>query len=141
MEKIPVTLICDSMAGYLMQKGEIDIAIVGADRVAANGDVANKIGTYTLAVLAKRHGIPFYVACPISTIDAKTPTGFEIPIEERDASEVRGYRDVEWAADVPVRNPAFDVTPAELVTAIITEKGVITAPDADKISAILEEKP
>ncbi|NNM81572.1 MAG: S-methyl-5-thioribose-1-phosphate isomerase, partial [Burkholderiales bacterium] len=106
MEKIPVTLICDSMAGYLMQKGEIDIAIVGADRVAANGDVANKIGTYTLAVLAKRHGIPFYVACPISTIDAKTPTGFEIPIEERDASEVRGYRDVEWAADVPVRNPA-----------------------------------
>ena len=137
MENIPVTLICDSMAGYLMQKGEIDLAIVGADRVAANGDTANKIGTYTLAVLAKRHGIPFHVACPTSTIDPNTPTGNEIPIEERDSSEVRGYRDVEWAADVPVRNPAFDVTPAELVTSIITEKGVIMAPDSAKISALL----
>ena len=137
-ENIPATLICDNMAGYLMKKGEIDMAIVGADRVAANGDTANKIGTYTLAVLAARHHIPFYVACPTSTIDLRTPSGEEIPIEERSGLEVMGYRDTLWAASgISIRNPAFDVTPAELVTAIITEKGVITAPDAAKISALL----
>ncbi|MHB1100498.1 MAG: S-methyl-5-thioribose-1-phosphate isomerase [Burkholderiales bacterium] len=138
MEKIPVTLICDNMAGYLMNKGEIDMVIVGADRVAANGDTANKIGTYTMAVLAKRHAIPFVVACPVSTIDPETPTGHEIPIEERSGGEVRGYGETDWAAeDIRIRNPAFDVTPAELVAALVTEKGVIEAPDEEKISALL----
>lgn len=138
MEKIPATLICDNMAGYLMNKGEIDMVIVGADRIAANGDTANKIGTYTMAVLAKRHAIPFVVACPVSTIDPHTPTGNEIPIEERAGSEVRGYGETDWAAEsIRIRNPAFDVTPAELVTALVTEKGVIEAPDEAKISALL----
>jgi len=138
MENIPVTLICDNMAGYLMNKGEIDMVIVGADRVAANGDTANKIGTYTMAVLAKRHAIPFVVACPVSTIDPETPTGNEIPIEERAGSEVRGYGETDWAAEgIRIRNPAFDITPAELVTALVTEKGVIEAPDEAKISALL----
>lgn len=138
MEKIPATLICDNMAGYLMNKGEIDMVIVGADRVAANGDTANKIGTYTMAVLAKRHAIPFVVACPVSTIDPHTPTGNEIPIEERAGSEVRGYGETDWAAEgIRIRNPAFDVTPAELVAALVTEKGVIQAPDEAKISALL----
>ena len=138
MENIPVTLICDNMAGYLMNKGEIDMVIVGADRVAANGDTANKIGTYTMAVLAKRHAIPFVVACPVSTIDPHTPTGNEIPIEERAGSEVRGYGETDWAAEgIRIRNPAFDVTPAELVAALVTEKGVIQAPDEAKISALL----
>lgn len=138
MEKIPATLICDNMAGYLMNKGEIDMVIVGADRIAANGDTANKIGTYTMAVLAKRHAIPFVVACPVSTIDPHTPTGNEIPIEERAGSEVRGYGETDWAAEgIRIRNPAFDVTPAELVTALVTEKGVIQAPDEAKISALL----
>lgn len=138
MESIPATLICDNMAGYLMKKGEIDLVIVGADRVAANGDVANKIGTYTLAVLARRHDIPFHVACPTSTIDPDTPNGEAIPIEERNGSEVRGYNGIEWAATgISVRNPAFDVTPSELVTSLITEKGVIMFPDDKKISALL----
>ncbi len=138
MEKIPATLICDNMAGYLMNKGEIDMVIVGADRVAANGDTANKIGTYTMAVLAKRHAIPFVVACPVSTIDPHTPTGNEIPIEERAGSEVGGYGETDWAAEgIRIRNPAFDVTPAELVAALVTEKGVIQAPDEAKISALL----
>jgi len=138
MEQIPVTLICDNMAGYLMSQGEIDMVIVGADRVAANGDTANKIGTYTMAVLAKRHGIPFVVACPISTIDPATPAGNAIPIEERSGSEVRGYGEADWAAEgIRIRNPAFDVTPAELVAALVTEKGVIEAPDEAKISALL----
>ncbi|HQT26221.1 MAG TPA: S-methyl-5-thioribose-1-phosphate isomerase, partial [Burkholderiales bacterium] len=136
MENIPATLICDNMAGYLMKKGEIDLVIVGADRVAANGDVANKIGTYTLAVLAKRHDIPFHVACPTSTIDLDASSGDEIPIEERDEDEVKGYGGMEWAArGVKFRNPAFDVTPHELVTSLITEKGVIISPDREKISA------
>ena len=138
MEKIPVTLICDNLAGYLMNKGEIDMVIVGADRVAANGDTANKIGTYTMAVLAKRHAIPFVVACPVSTIDPETPTGNGIPIEERSGGEVRGYGETDWAAEgIRIRNPAFDVTPAELVAALVTEKGVIEAPDEAKISALL----
>jgi methylthioribose-1-phosphate isomerase len=125
-ENIPVTLITDNMAGHMMQAGEIDAIVVGTDRVAANGDVVNKIGTYMIAVLAKRHHIPFYVACPLSTIDLAIETGADIPIEERDASEVKGFRDCVWAPEgVSIRNPAFDVTPAELVTALITEKGVI----------------
>ncbi|PLX85500.1 MAG: S-methyl-5-thioribose-1-phosphate isomerase [Desulfuromonas sp.] len=122
---IPVTLICDNMAGYLMSRGEIDCCIVGADRIAANGDVANKIGTYTVAVLAKEHGIPFYVAAPLSTIDMSLPDGSHIPIEERGAAEVTHSGDRQLAPEgIAVRNPAFDITPARLVTAIVTEQGV-----------------
>jgi methylthioribose-1-phosphate isomerase len=138
-EKIPVTVITDSMAGHLMARGEVDAVIVGADRVAANGDVANKIGSYSLAVLARHHGIPFYVACPLSTIDLQTKDGAEIPIEERASSEVTGYRDTQWApAGVSVRNPGFDVTPAELIEAIVTEKGVVRNPDERGIRALFE---
>ncbi len=127
---IPVTLIADSAAGYLMGTRKVDAVIVGADRVAANGDVANKIGTYMMAVLARRHGIPFYVACPRSTIDLDTPSGAGIPIEERDAGEVAGYRDTRWApAQIRIANPVFDITPAELVSALITETGVLRSPD------------
>ena len=134
---IPVTLITDNMSGHLMSRREIDAVIVGADRIAANGDVANKIGTYMIAVLARRHGIPFYVAAPLSTIDLKLASGDAIPIEERGGAEVRGHAGVEWApAGVAVRNPAFDVTPAELVTALITEKGVIRDPDRAKIATL-----
>ncbi len=136
-EKIPVTLITDNMAGYMMSHGEVDAVVVGTDRVAANGDVANKIGTYMVAVLAKRHGIPFYVACPLSTIDVSIPDGTAIPIEERAAEEVTGFRECQWAAPgVSVRNPAFDVTPAELVTGLITEKGVVLQPDREKVAAL-----
>jgi methylthioribose-1-phosphate isomerase len=135
---IPVTLIADSAAAFLMSRGKVDAVIVGADRVAANGDVANKIGTYGLAVLARRHAIPFYVACPLSTIDLKIASGADIPIEERSAEEVVGYRGERWApAGVSVANPVFDVTPAELVTALITEKGVTREPDAAKIAALM----
>lgn len=138
-EKIPVTLITDNMSGHLMSLGEIDAVIVGTDRVAANGDVANKIGTYMVAVLAQRHNIPFYVACPISTIDLKLASGKDIPIEERSPLEVTGFRDTQWAAKgVKVQNPAFDITPAELVTALITEKGVIYNPDKNKIQAFFK---
>jgi len=122
-EGIPCTLVTDSTAATLLSTGRIDAVVVGADRVAANGDVANKIGTLGLAVMAKHYGVPFYVAMPTSTIDPRTPTGAGIPIEERDADEVRGFRDTRWAADVDVFNPAFDVTPAALVTAWITEDG------------------
>jgi len=136
-EGIPVTLIADSAAGYLMSRGQIDAVIVGADRVAANGDVANKIGTYTVATLAQRHALPFYVACPVSTIDPRVATGADIPIEERSAEEVLGFADQRWApAGVAVRNPAFDVTPAELVTAIVTERGILRAPYASSIAAL-----
>ena len=125
-DNIPVTLICDNMAGYLMSKGEIDCVIVGADRIAANGDVANKIGTYTVAVLAKEHNIPFYVAAPVSTIDLSLSDGSQIPIEERDARELTHIKDIQLApAGIAVSNPAFDVTPQRLVTAIITENGVV----------------
>ncbi len=138
-ENIPLTLITDNMAGHLMAQGEIDAVIVGTDRVAANGDVANKIGTYMVAVLAARHRIPFYVACPLSTIDLSVPSGREIPIEERAASEVTGFRDTQWAAvGVNVRNPSFDVTPADLVTALITERGIVHAPDERKLRALFE---
>jgi methylthioribose-1-phosphate isomerase len=136
-EKIPVTLITDNMAGHLMHLGKIDLVLVGADRIAANGDVANKIGTYTLAVLAERHRIPFYVAAPLSTIDISAADGSAIPIEERSASEVTGYAGVRWAPEgVGVVNPAFDITPAELVSGLFTEKGVVTRPDARKIRAL-----
>ncbi len=137
-DNIPVTLIADNAAGLLMRQGEIDAVIVGADRVAANGDVANKIGTYSVAVLARRHGITFYVAAPLSTIDPATASGDLIPIEERPGAEVTGYGDTQWAPlGVKVRNPVFDVTPAELVSALITERGVVFAPDAAKIRALL----
>ena len=137
-EGIPCTLITDGMAGHLMSKGEVDVIVVGADRIAANGDVANKIGTYALAVLAKRHDIPFYVAAPLSTFDPKIPDGSHIPIEERPAAEVTGYGATRWAPQgVSVRNPAFDVTPAELITGIITEKGVVLAPDREKLQALM----
>ena len=137
-EGIPCTLITDSMAGHLMSQGEVDVVVVGADRIAANGDVANKIGTYALAVLAKRHGIPFYVAASLSTFDLKIPDGSHIPIEERPAAEVTGYGDTRWAPQgVAVRNPAFDVTPAELITGIICEKGVVLSPNREKLQALI----
>jgi len=136
-EKIPATLITDSMAGFLMQQGRIDKVIVGADRIAANGDTANKIGTYSLAVLAAAHGVPFYVAAPVSTFDFSMKTGAEIPIEERAAAEVTGFRDTVVAPKgMQVYNPAFDVTPASLIAAIITEKGVIAKPEARRIGRL-----
>ena len=136
-EKIPVTLITDNMAGFMMSRGEVDAVVVGTDRVAANGDVANKIGTYMVAVLAQRHHIPFYVACPLSTIDMSIASGMDIPIEERHADEVKGFRDFHWAAQgAQIRNPSFDITPAELVTALITEKGVVYQPDVGKLHAL-----
>jgi methylthioribose-1-phosphate isomerase len=134
---IPFTLIADSSAGLLMQRGEIDAVVVGADRVAANGDVANKIGTYALAVLAQRHAIPFYVACPLSTVDLSAACGADIPIEERAPEEVTGYAGARWApAGAAARNPVFDVTPAALVTALVTEKGATFAPDRNKIARL-----
>ncbi|QYR20434.1 S-methyl-5-thioribose-1-phosphate isomerase [Paenibacillus sp. sptzw28] len=126
---VDVTLICDNMAGLVMNKGWVDAVIVGTDRVAANGDVANKIGTYSVAVLAKAHNIPFYVACPLSTIDLNTPSGDLIPIEERNAEEItEGFGKRTAPQGIKVFNPAFDVTPHEYVTAIITEKGIIRPP-------------
>jgi methylthioribose-1-phosphate isomerase len=137
-ERIPCTLITDNMAGHLMSRGEVDVVIVGADRIAANGDVANKIGTYALAVMAKRHGIPFYVAAPLSTFDMSVENGEQIPIEERPGDEVLGYRKARWAPKgVKVRNPAFDVTPAELITGIICEKGVVLSPTREKLQALI----
>jgi methylthioribose-1-phosphate isomerase len=136
-EGIPVTLITDNMAGSIMQDGKIDLVIVGADRIARNGDVANKIGTYTLAVLAKEHKIPFYVAAPLSTFDWAIQTGRKIPIEERDPDEVAapwGKRlTPEW---IEVRNPAFDVTPHRYVSAIVTERGIIRPPFAEGVQQI-----
>jgi methylthioribose-1-phosphate isomerase len=138
-EGIPVTLITDSMAGHMMQLGKVDLVLVGADRIAANGDVANKIGTYTLAVLAARHYVPFYVAAPLSTVDRNIPDGRAIPIEERDAGEVTGYAGIRWAPEgVAVANPAFDVTPAELVSGIITEKGIVRRPYEKNIRGLFE---
>ncbi|MBI1396853.1 MAG: S-methyl-5-thioribose-1-phosphate isomerase [Betaproteobacteria bacterium] len=135
---IPVTVLPDGASGHLMRTRRIDLVVVGADRVAANGDVANKIGTYNLAVLAHRHGVPFYVACPRSTFDVGLDDGSAIPIEERSPSEVTGFGSEVWTpANVDVFNPAFDVTPAELVTAIITEDGVIERPDRDRVEAML----
>lgn len=136
-EGIPVTLITDNMAGYLMKKGMVDLVIVGADRIAANGDVANKIGTYGLAVLAKEHGIPFYVAAPMSTIDFNLDSGDKIPIEEREWYEVTGLAGFPVAPEgVQVWNPAFDVTPNSLVEAIITDKGIARAPYLQSLQAL-----
>jgi len=132
---IPVTVITDNMAAHLMKTAEIDLIVVGADRIAANGDVANKIGTYGLAVLAREHGIPFYVAAPLSTVDLATPCGDAIPIEERGRAEVAEIqRRAIVPEGVPVRHPAFDITPARLVTAIVTERGVARAPYALSLS-------
>jgi methylthioribose-1-phosphate isomerase len=125
---IPHTVVADAAAGSLMARGEVGAVLTGADRIAANGDAANKIGTYPLAVLASRHGIPFYVVAPSSTVDLETPAGAAIPIEERDPAEV--------SARFPARNPAFDVTPAALVTAIVTEQGVHTAPYEDSLAGL-----
>jgi len=138
---IPVTLLTDGMGGWLMRRGEIACVVVGADRIAANGDVANKIGTYSLAVLAGHHGIPFYVAAPWSTVDLATATGEDIPIEERESDEVVTLAGRRIApVGVRARYPAFDVTPASLVTAIITERGVTRAPHARALAA-LERSP
>jgi methylthioribose-1-phosphate isomerase len=137
---IPVTVVTDGMPAHLMQRGEVDLVIVGADRVAANGDVANKIGTYGVALLARAHGIPFYVAAPCSTIDPDTPCGDAIPIEERGRDEVARLAGTQLVPDgVPVRHPAFDVTPAELVTALVTECGVVRDPGPASIAALLRE--
>jgi S-methyl-5-thioribose-1-phosphate isomerase len=136
-EAIDVTLITDSMSGHFFQQGRFDAVIVGADRIATNGDTANKIGTYTVAVLANAHGVPFYVAAPLSTIDVHCTTGAEIPIEERSAAEVTSINNVSIAPDgIRVRHPAFDVTPARLITAIITDRGVLRAPYDDAIREV-----
>ena len=134
-DRIPVTLICDDMAGYLMAQGKVDLVVVGCDRMAANGDFANKIGTYSLAVLAKYHGIPFYTALPSSTIDRSIPNGGHIPVEQRGGEEVTGFAGVPTGpVGVQTWNPAFDVTPHELLTAVITERGVLRPPFDRKLA-------
>jgi methylthioribose-1-phosphate isomerase len=139
-DSIPTTVLCDNMAGHLMSKGRIQAVIVGADRIAANGDTANKIGTYSVSILAKEHGIPFYVAAPFNTIDLATATGDAIPIEQRNAREVTHSNGKQMTPDgVGIENPAFDVTPAKYITAIITERGVLRAPFAESIRAMAFE--
>ncbi len=139
-ERIPCTLITDNMAGYFMQLGQIETVVVGADRIAANGDVANKIGTYTVAVLAKEHDVPFYVAAPLSTIDLNTPTGDQIPIEQRDIKEVTEMNGrILVPQGVSVANPAFDVTPNHLISAIITEQGVAKEPYQETIASLFRK--
>jgi methylthioribose-1-phosphate isomerase len=141
-EGIPVTLITDSMAGHFMRRGEIACVTVGADRIAANGYTANKIGTYGLAVLANAHGIPFYVAAPTSTIDISLTSGYQIPIEERSPEEVTHIRGMPIAPKgVRAANPAFDVTPHAYITAIITEKGIVRAPYAEGLGAMISRSP
>jgi len=136
---IDVTLISDNMAGWVMKKGWINAVVVGADRIAANGDVANKIGTYSVAILAQKHGIPFYVAAPLSTIDLNTPTGDEIPIEERSHREITHVQGVQIAPDnIKCYNPAFDVTPSHLITGIITEKGIVRPPYDVELKKLFE---
>ena len=138
---VPFAVLADSAAGHLMARGEVDIVLVGADRVAANGDAANKIGTYTLAVLAARHRIPFVVVAPLTSVDLATPDGGAIPIEERPADEVLSVRDQRIAPlGSAARNPAFDVTPAELITAIVTEEGVLRAPFGPALTAAIERR-
>ncbi len=133
---VPYTLITDGMAGHFMRSGRIDMAVVGADRIAANGDTANKIGTYTAAVLAAHHGVPFYVAAPLTTVDFSLASGDGIPIEQRNPDEVRGYGDMVWAPPgAPVANPAFDVTPADLIAGIITEAGVARPDYTESLAA------
>jgi methylthioribose-1-phosphate isomerase len=135
---IPTTLIADNVAGFLMARGEVNAVVVGADRIARNGDVANKIGTYSLAVLAREHGLPFYVVAPVSTVDLKTKDGGDIPIEERPEAEITHHGGRRLApAGVLVRNPAFDVTPARYVTAIVCERGVARAPYEQTLAALL----
>jgi methylthioribose-1-phosphate isomerase len=137
---IPATLIADNVAGLLMRQGKVDIILVGADRIAANGDVANKIGTYNLAVLAHHHGIPFYSVAPTSTIDLSIPSGEHIPIEERDATEVSHIEGIPIAPEgFPVYNPAFDVTPHRLITGIVTEKGIVYPPFDINLRRIVED--
>jgi methylthioribose-1-phosphate isomerase len=137
-DNIPVTVITDNMAGHVMKQGKVDCVVVGADRIAANGDTANKIGTYMVAVLAKQHNIPFYVAAPISTIDLSLATGEQIPIEERDAREVTHVRDQQLAPDgVAVHNFAFDVTPNEFIAAIITDRGVARSPYIESLKSFV----
>jgi len=139
---IDVTVICDNMAGWLMKQGKIDVVITGADRIAANGDAANKIGTYSLSILAREHGIPFYIAAPSSTFDLSIKNGGQIPIEERSADEVTSFCGKKIAPKgVGVCNPAFDVTEAKDIAAIITEKGVIEKPTGNKITEHLEKRP
>ncbi len=139
-ENIPCTLITDNMAGYFMRAGKIQAVVVGSDRIAANGDIANKIGTYSVAVLAREHGIPFYVAAPLSTIDRDCPTGEEIPIEQRDTREVTHIKGHAMAPSATlVANPAFDVTPSRFVSAIITEEGIARAPYAESIPRLFEK--
>jgi methylthioribose-1-phosphate isomerase len=137
---IPTTVISDNMAGAMMSQGKIGAIVVGADRIAANGDVANKIGTYTVAILAKEHGIPFYVAAPLSTIDFDTPDGSKIPIEQRNAREVTHIAGKQMVPDgVEIENPAFDVTPARYVSAIMTEKGIARAPYTESLRKLAAE--
>jgi methylthioribose-1-phosphate isomerase len=134
---IPTTVISDNMSGAMMKQGKIQAIVVGADRIAANGDVANKIGTYTVAVLAKEHGIPFYVAAPISTVDLETPDGSKIPIEQRNPREVTHIAGKQMVPDgVGIENPAFDVTPAKYVTAIVTERGIARAPYEESLKKL-----
>src|ERR1700733_1929619 len=141
-DNIPTTVLCDNMAAHLMSKGRIQAVIVGADRIAANGDVANKIGTYGVAILAKEHNIPFYVAAPWSTLDPQTATGEGIPIEQRDAREVTHANGKQMTPNgVGIENPAFDVTPARYITAIITERGVLNAPYEQSIQAMAALEP
>ena len=138
-DDIPVTVITDSMAGHVMKQGKVDAVVVGADRIAANGDTANKIGTYMVAVLARRHDIPFYVAAPVSTVDLQIPTGEQIPIEERDPREVTHIREQRLTPKgIDIQNPAFDVTPHELIAAIITDKGVARPPYAESLRRLVE---
>lgn len=138
-DNIPVTVITDNMAGHVMKSGQVDCVVVGADRIAANGDAANKIGTYMVAVLAKQHNIPFYVAAPISTLDLSLTSGDQIPIEERDQKEVTHIGELQLAPDgISVQNPAFDVTPHELIAAIITDKGVAREPYVRTLRELIE---
>jgi methylthioribose-1-phosphate isomerase len=140
-DHIPTTVISDNMAGAMMRQGKIDAVVVGADRIAANGDVANKIGTYSVAVLAKEHGIPFYVAAPVSTVDLDTPDGDGIPIEQRSAREVTHMGERQVTPDgVGIENPAFDVTPHKYVTAIITERGVARAPYSESLRELAQAR-
>jgi methylthioribose-1-phosphate isomerase len=139
-DDIPVTVITDNMAGHVMKSGKVNAVVVGADRIAANGDTANKIGTYMVAVLAREHNIPFYVAAPLTTLDLSLKSGEEIPIEERDEKEVTHIRDHQLAPDgIGVHNPAFDVTPNHLITAIITDKGVARAPYSESLKQLFDD--
>jgi len=136
---IPLTLITDNMVGHFLKRGDVGAVVTGADRIAANGDTANKIGTYQIAVLARENSVPFYVAAPISTLDLTIPSGEHIPIEERAAEEVTHIQGVRIAPEVEVANPAFDITPARLVTAIITERGVARAPYDDSLRRLVQD--